>query len=225
MRQILRGVFAVLLVVGFASGEGRAGEDVSLSRFNGKYVGATAGYGNANARFTIANIPIFDSDVDGSLFGLYFGQGWQNGSRYLGYEISAGYSGVVNGRLSPVGGTPWIRGEIERVWGISLLAKAGAVVGQDKKTLVYGLVGPAIVRVEARAALNGVGQVSGAVPYPGLAVGLGVERFISDQLSIRFQGQYTYYYKADDLFGGVAVQEYNLDTAALSIGLTWRFGD
>ncbi|MGR3343952.1 MAG: outer membrane protein, partial [Paracoccaceae bacterium] len=139
-------------------------------------------------------------------------------------EFSAGYSGVTNGNLTPVGGTLWLNGEIERVYGVSLLAKAGAVVGKEKKTLVYALAGPSIVRVEARARLSGVGQVSDATPYPGLSVGAGVEHFINDRFSVRLQGVYTYYYKVDDVFRGLTVQQYDLDTAGIGFGLTRWFG-
>ena len=215
---------AILLTFGLTCGTAIAEEPISLDRFDGGYLGAQVGVGTAAAKFTIATIQIFDSDVTGGSIGMYGGYGWQRGRRYLGVEVSGGYSGVKNGNLLPVLDTPWITGEIERVYGITLLGKAGRVVGEDKKTLVYGLLGPSIIRVEARASLTGLGSVSGSTLYPGLSIGAGVEHFFNDKFSGRVQGMFTRYYRADDVFKGLTVQKYDLDTFVVQFGVTRWFG-
>jgi len=223
-RQKLSKLFAILLTLVLTGGAAIAEEPISLDRFDGGYLGAQVGVGTAAAKFTIATIPIFDSDVTGGLFGLYGGYGWQQGQSYLGVELAGGYSGVKNGNLLPVLATPWVTGSIERVYGFSLLGKAGRVVGEEKNTLVYGLLGPSIIRVEAEATLTGLGTVSRGTPYPGLAVGAGVEHFFNDKLSGRVQGVFTRYYRADDVYKGLTVQKYDLDTFVIQFGVTRWFG-
>jgi len=224
MFKIIYTSIVLLFAIGFTGSPLRAEEPISLDRFDGFYLGAQAGVGTAAAKFTIANIQIFDSNATGGMAGLYGGYGWQRGRRYLGVEFSGGYSGVKNGNLLPVLGTPWLTGEIERIYAFSLLGKIGRVVGEEKKTLVYGLLGPSIIRVEGRACLTGLGCVSNGTPYPGLSVGVGVEHFFSDKFSARIQGIFTKYWEVDDVYKGVGIQEYNLDTAVIQIGVTWRFG-
>ncbi|MEM6577993.1 MAG: outer membrane beta-barrel protein [Pseudomonadota bacterium] len=217
-------MIAFLKAFVFSIGTANAQEIAFPEQFDGAYAGAQFGYGTAAVDLTVAKIPIFDSDATGTTIGLYGGYGWQNNRRYLGVELSAGYSGVRNGNLSPVIGTPWLSGEIERVYGVNLLAKGGRVVGENRDTLVYGFIGPSIIRLEASATLSGVGTVRKGTPYPGLALGLGVEHFFTDSLSGRAQVVHTKYWEVDDVVRGVAIQEYNLDTTLIQVGLTWWFG-
>ena len=215
----------VLQVIGLSSGTALAEAPGPADRFDGGYFGVHVGMGTAAVDFTIGDTQIFDSDASGSLVGIFGGHGWQNGRRFWGIELSGGYSGVKNGNLSPVIGSPWLRGEIERVYAVNLLGKAGRVVGDDKDTLVYGLLGPSIVRVEARASLTEIGTVSEGTPYPGLAIGLGVERFFSENASGRVQAVYTKYWEVDDPIRALPVtQNYNLDTAVIQFGVTWWLG-
>ncbi|MFB9231832.1 outer membrane protein, partial [Pseudohalocynthiibacter aestuariivivens] len=218
MFKLIYTSLVLLLVIWFTGSPLRAEEPVSFDRFDGFYLGAQAGVGSAAAKFTIANIPIFDSDATGTAVGLYGGYGWQRGRRYLGVELAAGYSGVKNGNLLPVVATPWLTGEIERVYAVSLLGKVGRVVGEERKTLVYGLIGPSVVRIEANATLTGLGAVSDGTPYPGLSVGVGVDHFFSDRFSARAQGVFTKYWEVDDVYNGVAIQEYDLDTVVIQFG-------
>ena len=219
-----RRIIAFLQAIWLSCGAAIAEEQGLSDRFDGGYLGLQAGFGSANVDFTIANVPIFDSDATGGLLGLYGGYGWQSDRRYLGVELSAGYSGVKNGNLSPVLGTPWLSGEIERVFAVNLLGKAGRTLGEDNNTLVYGLVGPSIIRVEGRASLTGLGSRSKGTPYPGLMGGFGVEHFFSENISGRVQAVYTKYWEADDVIKGLPVQKYNLDTVTIQVGITWWLG-
>jgi opacity protein-like surface antigen len=216
---------AVLTAIGLSCGTAIAETPGSSDRFDGRYFGAHAGLGAAAVDFTIGNVPIFDSDASGGLVGIFAGYGWQNDRRFWGIETSAGYSGVKNENLSPVIGSPWLSGEIERVFAVNLLGRVGRVVGDDKDTLVYGLFGPSIVRVQARASLTGIGSVSEGTPYPGLTIGLGVERFFNENISGRVQAVYTKYWEVDDPIETLPVaQSYNLDTVVIQFGVTWWIG-
>jgi hypothetical protein len=194
-----------------------------LERFDGGYLGAQAGVGIATADFTIANVPIFDSDATGGVVGFYGGYGWQRDRRFLGVELSAGYSGVKNSNVSSVSGSPWLSGEIERIFAVSFLGKAGKVIGDDRETLVYALFGPSIIRVNANASLIGIGSVSNGTAYPGISAGIGVERFFDDNTSFRIQAIYTKYWEVDDVIMELPVQKYNLDTAVIQFGVSRWF--
>ncbi|MFB9231500.1 hypothetical protein ACFFUT_06840 [Pseudohalocynthiibacter aestuariivivens] len=126
MFKLIYTSLVLLLVIGFTGSPLRAEEPVSFDRFDGFYLGAQAGVGSAAAKFTIANIPIFDSDATGTAVGLYGGYGWQRGRRYLGVELATGYSGVKNGNLLPVVATPWLT---EKLRGFTLSPCSGRSVG------------------------------------------------------------------------------------------------
>ena len=221
--KIIKSAFALLLAIGFTGGPLGAEASISLDRFDGGYVGAQVGLGTAGSDLAIAGIPIFDSNFTGGVAGLYGGYGWQRGRRYLGVEFSAGYSGVKDGSLFPVGPT-WITGEIERVYGFALLGKAGKVIGEEKDALVYGLLGPSVVRVEANATLTGLGTISDGTIYPGLSVGIGYERFFNDKLSGRVQAVFTKYYDVGSLIEGVSDEKYDSQSAVIQFGVTRWFG-
>ena len=224
MLRIIYGAFALLLIVGFAGGPSHAEEPTSLDRFDGGYVGAQVGLGTAGSDLAIAGVPVFDSNFSGGVAGLYGGYGWQRGRRYFGVEFSGGYSGVKDGNLLPVGGTPWVSGEVERVYGFALLGKAGKVIGEEKDALVYGLLGPSVVRVEANATLMGLGTISDGAAYPGLSIGLGVEHFFNDRLSARVQGVFTKYYDVGSLIEGVTNEKYDSQSAVIQFGVTRWLG-
>ena len=215
--------FAILLAFGLTVGAAFAEEPTSLDRFDGGYFGAQAGYATAGSDLAIAGMPIFDSNFSGGVIGLYGGYGWQRGRRYLGVEVSAGYSGVKDGNLLPVG-AEWISGEVERIYGFAILGKAGRVVGEEKKTLVYGLLGPSAVRVDARATLACCGGVSDGALYPGLSVGVGVEHFFNDKFSSRVQAVYTRYYDVGNLIEEVSNEKYTSHSAAIQFGVTRWLG-
>lgn len=217
-------LFAALLIFGLTGGTAIAEELIASDRFDGAYLGAQAGYATAGSDLAIAGTPIFDSNFDGGIIGLFGGYGWQRGRRYLGVEVSAGYSGVRDTNLLPVAGTPWLTGEVERIYGFAILGKAGRVVGKEKKTLVYGLLGPSVVQVDARATLTGFGEVSKGSLYPGLSVGVGVEHFFNDKFSTRVQGVYTGYYDVGNLIEAVSGEEYKSYSAAIQFGVTRWFG-
>lgn len=220
-------LFAILLAFALTGGTAIAEELSSPYRFDGGYLGAQAGFATAGSDLAIAGLPIFDSNISGGVIGLYGGYGWQRGRRYLGVEFSGGYTGVKNSNLLPVGSTPWVTGEVERIYGFSLLGKAGRVVGEEKKTLVYGLLGASAVQVDANATLalpTGVVTVSDGVLYPGLSVGVGVEHFFNDKFSSRVQAVYTRYYDVGSLIEAVSDEKYRSHSAAIQFGVTRWFG-
>ncbi|MGI9395476.1 MAG: outer membrane protein [Boseongicola sp.] len=216
--------FAFLLAFGLTGGSAIAEDQNSFDRFDGGYLGAQVGIATAGTDFAIAGTPIFDSDFNGGVIGVFGGYGWQNDRRYLGVEVGAAYSGVKDGNFLPVGGTPWLTGEVERIYGITLFGKAGKVVGEEKKTLVYGLFGPSVVRVKANATLTGLGSVNDSANYPGLTLGVGVEHYFNDNFSARVQGSYTKYYDVGSLIEGLTSEKYDSNGAAIQFGITRRFG-
>ena len=68
-------LFAFASVICLACGAAFAQNDRPSERFDGGYLGLQAGFGRATADFTLANVPIFDSDVTGGLFG-FLSLGW-----------------------------------------------------------------------------------------------------------------------------------------------------
>ena len=103
-------LITILHSIGLSCGAAYAEAPGPFDRFDGGYLGAQVGFGTAAVDFSIGNSKIFDSDATGSLLGLFGGYGWQNDRRFWGLELSAGYSGVKNGNLSPVIGSPWLGG-------------------------------------------------------------------------------------------------------------------
>ncbi|MGI9389011.1 MAG: hypothetical protein ACR2O1_03045, partial [Boseongicola sp.] len=84
MLKRLISIFTILLAFVFSGAAALAEDQNSIDRFDGSYFGAQVGFATAGSDFAIAGTPVFDSDFDGGVIGVFGGYGWQNDRRYLG---------------------------------------------------------------------------------------------------------------------------------------------
>lgn len=194
----------------------------------GAYAGVTLGYvvnGNERVGFSDAADnylgDVGSVDLSGLTGGVRLGYRFQKDAWVLGVEL--GYEAMrVDGDVSfdNAVGDGTLTSNVDNV--LALRFKTGRAI--DDRTLFYGIAG--IARGKFSYDLDGtvppVSDVSKSYSHSGYVLGLGVERKISDRLSVTGEWEYGRFGKTDLDLGGVvtrATPKYN----QLRLGLNYRF--
>lgn len=145
------------------------------SKFDGAYGGVSTSYGSGKNS---------DVDVDGFGGGAFGGYGKTFGNWYVGGELNADFS-TADGSEGGV--------KLEKKYSYGVAARAGYLL--NEKILGYGVLGWERGKFEGKDA---AGKVSDDLN--GIRVGLGVETFVHNNVSLR--GELNYIdWKDKDGFG------------------------
>lgn len=202
--------------------------EVSYGDWSGAYVGATLGYvvaGNERVGFSDAADAylgdVGEVDLTGPTAGIRLGYRVQRDAWVFGVEL--GYEAMnVDGDVSfdNAVGIGTITSNVENV--LALRFKTARVI--DEQTLVYGIAG--LARGKFSYDLDGVvppaADTSVGYHHSGYVLGLGVERRLSERLSVTGEWEYANFGKTDLDLGGVvtrATPKYH----QLRLGLNYRF--
>lgn len=202
--------------------------EVSYGDWAGAYVGATLGYVvNGRERVGFSDSAdnyigdVGDVDLSGVTGGVRLGyriqrDAWVFGAE-LGYE-AMGVDGDVS--YSSTVGTGTITSNVDNV--LALRFKTARVI--DENMLFYGIAG--VARGKFSYDLSGTAvaasDTSASYNHSGYVLGLGVERKLSERLSVTGEWEYGRFGKTDlDLGGAItrATPKYN----QLRLGVNYRF--
>lgn len=201
---------------GLAQGFGSF-SDVQTYRWSGFYAGLQGGYGFADGDALSGPFPgspnqSYGYSPTGWLGGAHFGYNFQYGHYLLGAEVDlegTTLSASESGSL----GTPR---ETHLDWQSSLRGRLGWTSGP---WLLYGTAGIAWAR--GRTALP---AASFKDKYTGWTVGLGVERAIASNATLRLEYRYTDFGSTSYANSATALQDSgSLSSNALRAGITLRF--
>jgi Opacity protein and related surface antigens len=168
------------------------------SGWGGAYVGGDLGMASRK-------LNPFDGDK-GLVVGVHGGYNVDLDSGVIGAEIEASHLGNVKSRVP--------NGNIKEQGRVAAKAKAG--VGFNE-TLVYGTAGVALTSFKDHNGTNGPDGWK-----PGWILGAGVEQKLSDNLSARFEYNYTMTNDVRSTTGGVASRT-DVRDQTLKAGVNYKF--
>lgn len=131
--------------------------------------------------------------LSGPTAGLHVGYRWQRDRLVFGPELGVEFGGVEDQRAISVQGVPAdIKSEVNNI--LSLRMKTGYLV--NDRTMVFGTAGA--VRGDFDYSLIGAtGSVTESYNATGYSLGLGVERKMSDRMSLTAEWEYRNFGKTD----------------------------
>lgn len=173
-------------------------------------------------------------DLTGSTYGVRAGYRWQRGNWVFGPELSYDLSSA-DARAEESFGPAYIESELNSL--LSLKLKTGYLVRPDM--MVFGSLGAvrgdftysSNIRGVVGPAAPFIGYVTGAdesVDYSksGYTLGLGVERKMSERMSMTAEWNYNHFGRTDILFGDTSAGVVTVASPShhnLSIGLNFSF--
>ena len=163
-----------------------------------------------------------DLGISGLTGGLQAGYRWQRGNWVYGPELSVEFGSVDESRtISPFGVDLTAENELNHL--VALVAKVGYLVSPE--TLVYGTLGGA--RGDYDYSLSdGTETLTEGYSVSGLVAGMGVERMVSERVSIFGEYQYRDFGNELVVFGdtdeGLGTQA-SLSQSSIKIGANWNF--
>jgi outer membrane immunogenic protein len=201
--------------------------------WSGFYVGAHAGYGWGDADHRETNGGMTGSDsyaADGGLIGGTAGYNWQRGIVVVGIEGDLGYMDLTgSGRIASSVPTKYQALDLDGGLYGTVTARLGFALGN---TLVYGKGGWAFYRGDATQTTTNPGFVThGTDTFSGWTLGGGVERMITDKLSIKVEYQHLEFGTeagdqtsvSDDPIRYVYRNETDLTADTVKFGLNYHF--
>lgn len=217
---------AIVAAPASASGPLRYPTDVAPAPYrapaptwSGVYAGVSLGYACCGRdRVQLAPAPpgvIGIMHESGAIAGFHFGRDWQRGNIVAGVEGSLSIGNIGDSLTS---GTAHSSVRINPV--AEVRARLGRAQGDG---LLYVTGGLAAARVDYAASDTAVpSTIRSRFTTPGVSVGLGYERMISQNWSLR--GEYSYsLFRSEDLTDGVRSTRATPDFHALRIGFSHRF--
>lgn len=163
-----------------------------------------------------------DLGISGLTAGLHAGYRWQRGNWVFGPELGVEFGSVDESReITPFGVTATVENELNHL--VSLVAKTGYLV--NPQTLVYGTFGVAHGDYEYSFEADG-DRISEDFTTTGIAAGLGVERMVSDRLSVFGEYQYRDFGNEDIMFGDTDPSigtTASMSQSTIKVGANWRF--
>jgi outer membrane immunogenic protein len=175
------------LIVGLAGLGGSIAAPAYADTFDGPYVGVQAGWDRSEIAGAPAEALPLDAEAsrDALVLGGYAGYNHKVGESFV-IGAEAGFSGTVDDRIrAQSGGNPVT---LDPRYSFDLSARAGYLVDED--TLVYLRGGYANTRV--RATLDGEdGPERSSDNLDGWIVGGGIERALTDAISVRAEYRYS----------------------------------
>ncbi|MDO5704779.1 MAG: outer membrane beta-barrel protein [Paracoccus sp. (in: a-proteobacteria)] len=210
-------------------------EQVATPLWAGAYVGGALGYAfNGDDRVGMETVaagsatPAGESlDVSGAAGTLALGYRWQRNKFVYGPELTVDFGGVEDDYANAENGSTFDDGgksEVNHI--ISLKFKGGSLV--NEQTLVYGLAG---VAYGDFTYTQGTGDGAQSVDYDATryVIGAGVERKVSERLSVFGEWNYYNFGKTDVFFPASDDSDSGVQTVAtpehhlIKIGLNYQF--
>lgn len=196
--------------------------------WTGFYIGAQIGYQMNQGDFAVGAPPappflVGGYDADGVIGGIHLGYNWQTGSLVLGVEGDIELSGASGtGASVPAG----FIGGSDLNWQGSLRLRAGFAID---RLLLYVTGGIAFGDFDHTfAPAVGIPVASFSDTRIGWTVGAGAEWAFAPNWSARIEYRYTDYGSASGsavpLFGPPVIQEHDIQSHAIRVGITYRFG-
>lgn len=227
----------------------------NLTAFDGPYIGIAAGWnktsvseGDVNWSAPSPATPATasggqNSSASGGIVGINYGFNYRMKNLVLGGELSASMlSGTANGYAATTqvgGGATSISSSTQIKSLFAAKPKVGYVL-EDNKTMLYGMAGVVVGEIN-RSITQGDGveflntgtTVSSTKSNQfGYTLGAGIERMISEQLSIKFELNYVNLGNANFTYSGPALnssttatmsQNVKVTNMATTVGLNYKF--
>lgn len=232
----------LMLLVSILAGSVSASADEVLSNepvsdWGGFYVGAHGGYAwgdntstaiGSRLQTIITDNNLSDSDYDsspkGAFGGLQAGVNLEVNPMFLiGLEATVGYgdlSDTITDPYAPGITDPVISNEID--WYGTVRARAGYIAGPN---LIYGTGG--FAWAHASVSMTSPGLPDQSATLTGWVVGAGVERKLTDKISIKTEYLYTDYgshtWFADTPADGIYALAADVDIHSVNVGLNLHF--
>lgn len=199
-----------------------------VANWAGGYAGGSLGYtfggddtvginADDDSGFSLGSV-----DVKGATAGLHAGYRWQRGNWVFGPELGIeGGSVDASDTIEYLGVPIDIESKVKNI--LSLVLKTGYVV--NPQTLVYGTFGAARGEFEYSASAGDFDQTIG-YNSTGVAAGLGVERMMSESLSVFAEYQYRDFGSERLTFSADGTDETTVATpkhSNIKLGVNFRF--
>lgn len=238
MNSILKATCVSVLMVGGAAHAGNiapVGDDPvvtvppssnqnSSALFDGFYVGASIGYAfEGDDRVGLrGNAPSFDIGTlsnDGGIADIHLGYRWRFDTYVVGVEL-----GVEGGSVGSDTSGAGYDASMDLNNSVNLRLNMGRTL--DERTLVYGFAG--VARGDFDYAVSGTGvagpvSISEDVTETGYVVGIGIERALSDQWSIRSEYQYGNFGKVELSDAAGNTTSATPDYHSIKVGVNFAF--
>ena len=160
----------------------------------------------------------FQYDLDGGLAGAQIGYNWQMNSIVLGIEADAAWANIKD-TVNELGGL--ITAEAEMKW---LATVRGRVGYAFDRIMIYGTGGAAFAGVETTVDAFFGGDTASAT-HMGWAAGLGVEAFVTENISMKVEYLHAGFDDQDfdySIFGSIEGHA-DLDVDTVKIGVNYHF--
>ncbi|MBM3603368.1 MAG: porin family protein [Alphaproteobacteria bacterium] len=211
----------------------------TVSNWAGAYVGGSIGYtfggddsvglfryADSDSDAELARgVGLGDADLKGAAAGLHVGYRWQRGPWVFGPELGIeGGSVDASASLDPADslGIDSVTSEVNSI--VTLVLKTGYAV--NPQTLVYGTFGAARGDFDYTLASGDLSDTQG-YKSTGVAAGLGVERAMTERLSVFAEYQYRDFGKEaleyEELAGTVLRTNATPKHSNLKVGVNFRF--
>jgi len=223
-------IFAAQAVV---SGEAQAFGGDPSSPWNGFYLGAHVGAGQANwdgtYKHTGTQSRVFIEDLEktGVLAGVQVGYNMMYGNYLFGIEGDWSWMDLNSVAQSP-SSSEQVTGEVDSLY--SIRGRLGVAVDHDQRAMLYATAGVAWADADATVYESGRGDSSGGVEFSfddvGGVVGGGVEWAASQSIRVRAEGLYYWFDDNKDIFArcGTACEADAGDNVEFEDVYTFRVG-
>lgn len=193
-------------------------------RFEGFYVGAGIGYafGGDDRVGLRGNAPSFDIGTlsnDGGIADIHLGYRWRFDTYVVGLEL-----GVDGGSVGSDVTAADYAASMDLKNSVNLRLNMGVTLGEQ--TLVYGFAG--VARGDFDYSVTGTGaagavSISEDTTETGYVVGIGIERALSDQWSVRSEYQYSNFGKTTISDAAGNTTSVTPDYHAIKLGVNFAF--
>lgn len=200
---------------------------VPPAMFNGGYVGAGLGYAFQGDDEVGVDMPdaVGTLELSGARADLHTGYRWQRPGSNFVYGVEAMVTGgeISDDVSGTVGGVDY-EAESELKWLATLRGSLGYTVRPD--TLLYGFAGYSVGRSELtiNSSDPSRGNIDESIDIDGYAVGVGLEKLLTDKWSVRGEYEYSNYGKESvESDTGAYETHFTPDAHTIRVGVNYRF--
>ncbi|MEM7748748.1 MAG: outer membrane beta-barrel protein, partial [Pseudomonadota bacterium] len=168
------------------------------SKFNGFYVGVTAGFGKSEfGDIEVSDglsSAIYDAEANGGVAGGYAGYNYQCGAAVFGIEGDILWSGMGGDETQSISGVDYAL-DVSTKYLASIRGRLGYDTGF---ALLYGTAGVGFTKAEAELSAAGTGLDSETETDAGLVFGGGIEGMVTETMSLRAEVLHYRFGDSDD---------------------------
>lgn len=189
--------------------------ETSKGTWDGAFFGVFAGSANGPSTDTYSSVEIYPHDLSGGLVGVTVGTNFTHANGLV-FGVVGDFAGSDVGATEAVGIGLY---NIGVNWAGSLRARVGINTGSFLPYLTAGL---AVADVTSEYVQGGVVRTTDSNTHVGWTVGVGVEAFVANNVSLDLLYRYSDY-GAMTYNRGLRDYDIELSTNQVSVGLNFKF--